>query len=80
MAVRLISEKVACDLGIDAPDHLQHQQLVEIGVEQAADDRIELPGVIVGPARNIGHCHGRILTWLPLRNQWVWRGAGFPET
>ena len=31
-------------------DHLQHQQLVEVGIEQAADDRIELPGVVVDPS------------------------------
>ena len=45
------------DVGIEPPDHLQHQQLVEIRVEQAADDRIELPGVVVDPSRDIGLGH-----------------------
>ena len=43
--------------GIHAPDHLQHQQLVEIRVEQAAYDRIELPGMIVNPPRYVGPGH-----------------------
>ena len=43
------------DLGVEAPDHLQHQELVEIGVEQAPDDRIELPGVVVDPGRDVDH-------------------------
>jgi len=38
-------------------NHLLHQQLVEIGVEQAADDRVEPPAVIIGPGRNICDCH-----------------------
>src|SRR6516162_99622 len=44
------------------PDHLQHQKLVEIGVEQAAHDRVEPPAVIVGPRCDIRDCHGRILS------------------
>ena len=45
-----------CHLGLrmQPPDHLQHQQLVEVGVEQAADDRIELPGVVVDPLGDVG--------------------------
>ena len=30
------------------PDELEHQQLVEVGVEQGADDGVQLPVVIVG--------------------------------
>ncbi len=41
-------------IGVETVDHLQHQQLVEVGIEQAADDRIELPRVVVDPSRNIG--------------------------
>ena len=29
------------------PDKLQHQQLVEIGIEQRADDRVEFPVVVM---------------------------------
>ena len=47
------------DLGVEAPDHLQHQELVEIGVEQAPDDRIELPGVVVDPPGDVGFRHSR---------------------
>ena len=43
---------------VEFPDHLQHQQLVEIGIEQAAHDRIEPPAVIVGPGRDVCDCHG----------------------
>ena len=46
---------------VEAPDHLQHQQLVEIGVEQAADDRIELPGVVVDPLGDVGDGHAAVL-------------------
>ena len=46
---------------IEFPDHLQHQQLVEIGIEQAAHDRIEPPAVIVGSGCNVGDCHGGTL-------------------
>ncbi len=44
-------------LRIEVPDHLQHQQLVEIGIEQAADDWIEPPVVIIGPCGDIGDRH-----------------------
>ena len=43
---------------IEFPDHLQHQQLVEIGIEQAAHDRVEPPAVIVGPRCDVRDCHG----------------------
>ncbi|OIQ64458.1 hypothetical protein GALL_539920 [mine drainage metagenome] len=39
------------------PDHLQHQQFVKIGIEQAAHDRVEPPSVIVGPACDVCDCH-----------------------
>jgi hypothetical protein len=44
---------------IEAPDHLEHEQLVEVGVEQAADDRVELPGMIVDPLGNVDLLHHR---------------------
>ena len=55
------------DVAVEAPDHLQHHQLVEIGVEQAADDRVELPGVIVDPLGYVGadHDHRRV-AWMSL--------------
>ena len=31
-----------------APDHLQHQQLVEVGVQQAADNRVQAKAVVIG--------------------------------
>lgn len=42
---------------IELPDHLQHQELVEIRVDQTADDRVEFPGVVINPARDIGLGH-----------------------
>ncbi len=38
---------------IQPPDHLQHQELVEIGVEQRPDDRIELERMVENPPRDI---------------------------
>ena len=45
-------------VAVFAPDQLKHQQLVEVGVQQAAYDRIEPPGVVVGAAGEIGHRAG----------------------
>ena len=45
-------------VAVEAPDHLEHQQLVEIRVEQAADDRVELPGVIVDALGEVDRGHG----------------------
>src|SRR5690606_27827110 len=39
------------------PDHLQHQELVEVRIDQAANDRVELPGMVIDPARNVGLRH-----------------------
>src|SRR5690606_30689353 len=50
------------DIAVEAPDHLKHQQLVEVGVEQAADDRVELPRVVVHPAGYVCLRH----VWPPL--------------
>ncbi|MNL35039.1 hypothetical protein D3C87_1570470 [compost metagenome] len=44
---------------IELPDHLQHQELVEIRIEQAAHDRVELPGMIVDAPGDIGLGHLR---------------------
>src|SRR6266704_6806258 len=52
-------------------DHLLHQQLVEIGVEQAAHDRIEPPAVVVGPGCDVSHCHDGTLSRRGPPNQWV---------
>ncbi len=35
------------DGGKVLPDELEHEQLVEVGVEQRADDGVELPVVVV---------------------------------
>ena len=44
---------------VKLPYHLQHQQFVEIGVQQAAHDRVEPPAVVVGPRRDISNgAHG----------------------
>ena len=42
-------------VAVTPEDHLRHQELVEIGVEHRADDRIDLPGVVVDPGRDVGH-------------------------
>ena len=36
---------------LQLPDHLQHQELVEVRVEQRAHDRIDPEGMVVGPGR-----------------------------
>ena len=35
------------------PDELEHEQLVEVGVEQGARDRIEFPVVVMRAASNV---------------------------
>ncbi|MNF02816.1 hypothetical protein D3C80_2020220 [compost metagenome] len=45
------------DIRIELPDHLQHQELVEIRVQQAAYDRVEFPGMIVDAPGDIGLRH-----------------------
>ena len=49
--------KCRLDLGVEPPDHLQHQKLVEVGIEQAADDGVELPGVVVDTPGDVGLRH-----------------------
>src|ERR1700704_4909547 len=56
---------------VEFPNHLLHQQLVEIGIEQAAHDRVKPPAVVVGPGCNICHCHAGTLPRRGRRNQWV---------
>ena len=48
-----------CDvlIRIEFPDHLQHQELVEIRIEQAAHDGIEAPAVVIGSRRDIRNGH-----------------------
>jgi hypothetical protein len=43
------------------PDELQHQQLVKIGVEQGAGDRVQLPVMIVRAPREINDHNGNTL-------------------
>ena len=69
--LRLMTEKVTRWSGIEFPDHLQHQQLVKIGIEQAAHDRVEPPAVIVGPGCDVCNCHGAILSRRRPCNQWL---------
>ena len=38
-----------------AKDRLRHQELVEIGIEQRPDDRVDLEIVVVNPRREIEH-------------------------
>ena len=42
-------------VGVAAIDRLQHQELVEVGVEQRADDRVDPPGVVVDAGGDVGH-------------------------
>ena len=57
MPAAIDDRKGGVRLGVKFPDHLQHQQLVEIGIEQAAHDRVEPPAVIVGPGCDVCDCH-----------------------
>ncbi len=50
---------------VERMNHLQHQELVEIGIEQAADDRVEPPAMVVGARRDVGHGHGGTIVWRP---------------
>ena len=43
------------DVGVAAEHRLQHQELVEVGVEQRAHDRVDAPAVVVHPGRDVGH-------------------------
>ena len=45
-------------VAVAAEDRLRHQQLVEVRVEHRADDRVDLPGVIVDAGGDVGH--GRV--------------------
>ena len=47
-------------LAVQPPDHLQHQQLIEIRIEQRAHDRIDAERVIVDAGGEIGD-HGSTL-------------------
>lgn len=40
------------------PDELEHEQLVEVGIQQGAGDRVELPVVIVRAAREVNDHNG----------------------
>ena len=43
------------------PDELQHQQLVEIGIEQGSRDRIEFPVVVMRPRGRSSRSSGKVL-------------------
>ncbi len=43
------------------PDELEHEELVEVGVEQGADDGVQLPVVVVGSLGEVD-LHGEIVT------------------
>ena len=42
-------------VGLVAKDRLAHQQLIEIRVDQGADDRIDLPLAIISAGGDINH-------------------------
>ena len=54
---------------VKLPDHLQHQQLVKIGIEQAAHDRVEPPAVIIGSGCDVCDCHVRTVSRRKAGNQ-----------
>ena len=43
------------DVAVAAEHRLQHQELVEVGVEQRADDRVDPPVVVVDAGGDVGH-------------------------
>ena len=49
-------------IAVQLPDHLQHQQLVKVRIEQGAHDRIDAEGVIVDTCGDIRD-HGASLGW-----------------
>ena len=42
-------------VGLVAKHRLAHQQLVEIGVDQGADDRVHLPAVVIDAGGDVDH-------------------------
>jgi hypothetical protein len=42
-------------VAVTAEDHLRHQQLVEIRIEQGAHDRVDAEIVVVDPLREVDH-------------------------
>ena len=45
--------KVTRDVAMPTENRLRHQQLVEIRIEHGAHDRVDLPGVVVDPGRDV---------------------------
>ena len=43
------------DVAVTPEDRLQHQELVEVGVEQRPDDRVDPPVVVVDAGGDVGH-------------------------
>ena len=54
-AVRLMMPKVTLRVAMAAEDRLRHQQLVEVRIQHRADDRVDLPGVVVDAGGDVGH-------------------------
>ena len=52
---------------MNVPDHLEHEELVEIRVEQAADDRVEPEIMVVGACRDVSDGHAAILRAMRVR-------------
>ena len=51
---RLCRTESRVDVRLQLPDHLQHQEFVEIRIEQRANDRIDAEGMIMDAGGEIG--------------------------
>ena len=58
----VVQGELDSSLRVMLPDELQHQQLVEIGVEQGSRDRVEFPVVVVRPFGEV-HDHALISSY-----------------
>ena len=77
----MISAEGHLGVGLVAENRLAHQQLVEIGVDQRADDRVDLPVVIVDAGGDVDH--GGLLGGIgasacckPIVRAGRWQGSG----
>src|SRR5690606_19581184 len=62
------------DVGVEAPNHLQHQKFVEVGIEQTPTDRIQLPGMVVDAS-----CDIRLGHWPVCLTNAEWKTSHGPE-
>ena len=56
---------------LQLPDHLEHEELVEVRVEQRAHDRVDAEGMVPGAGREVD-AHDGGPWWVPARHRRRW--------